>query len=146
MLRFSLKVLPEVMTLDVHGFRAEGMEASDAARRSRRCCSRESRSPSTQMRPHQRASRQATSAAAPARHNTAGHGLLAARPKPAPMRKPTMAPRTINAFIRCPPDVQQNVCQPPKRRLAKGKNWEMQNFPLAIAASTAPAGNFLPAW
>jgi hypothetical protein len=44
---------------------------------------------------------QAVRAAAHARHKADGHGLLAAKPKPAPMRNPTIAPRIIKAFIRC---------------------------------------------
>jgi len=42
----------------------------------------------------------AASAATQARHKAVGHGLLPARANDAPVKKPTIDPRTINAFIR----------------------------------------------
>jgi hypothetical protein len=41
----------------------------------------------------------AASAATQARHKAVGHGLLPASANEAPVKKPTIDPRTINAFI-----------------------------------------------
>lgn len=109
---------------------------------------RASRKTSSQTRPHQRARRATIRAAAQARHKVVGQGLLPASPNMVPMRKPTIAPRIISAFMQRSARVEQMVCQhlpcPPGFRQTGtlkaefGREQQLGNSPLELAR------NFLP--
>jgi hypothetical protein len=63
----------------------------------------------SQLRPRHRVNMAAKSATTQACHRAVGQGLLPPKPNPVPIRKPTIAPRTVNAFI-VRRSNQQNPC------------------------------------